>query len=279
MGGLRKGENMEHRNLANLKVPVVGMGTSRTFDVSSDSDIAVRREIINSCVTSGVTFIDSSPMYGESERVVGLSLHGQRHSFQLATKVWCTGREQGIVQIDRSFQLFQTDHIDVFQVHNLVDWRTHLPALERLKEEGRVGVVGITHYITSAYPEMMEIMRTGRIGAVQVPYNLWERDCESRLLPLAEEMGIGVIVMRPLGRGELVTGLKHQPDLAPLAGHGIHTWAQALLAWILSDHRVSVVIPASSRPERIVENAAAGQCGPLPQELWAHVSREAERCL
>jgi aryl-alcohol dehydrogenase-like predicted oxidoreductase len=270
---------MEYRNLADLKVPAVGMGTSRTFDVASDSDIAVRSEVIDSCVASGVTFVDSSPMYGESERVVGQALHSRRHNFQLATKVWCIGREQGAVQTARSFELFQTDHIDVFQVHNLVDWRTHLPVLERLKEEGKVGVVGITHHITAAYPEMMEIMRTGRIGAVQVPYYVWERDCESRLLPVAEEMGIGVIVMRPLGRGELVTGLKHQPDLAPLAGHGVHTWAQALLAWILSDHRVSVVIPATSRPERIVENAAAGQCDPLPQELREHILREAERCL
>jgi len=192
---------MEYRDLANLKVPAVGMGTWRTFDVSSDSDIAVRRAIINSCIASGVTFIDSSPMYGSSEMVVGLALHGRRHNFQLATKVWCTGREQGAAQIARSFELFQTDHIDVFQVHNLVDWRTHLPALESLKEEGRVGVVGITHYSTAAYSEMMEIMRTGRIGAVQVPYNVWERTCESKLLPLAEEMGIGVIVMRPPGAG------------------------------------------------------------------------------
>ncbi|MDP7470319.1 MAG: aldo/keto reductase [Dehalococcoidia bacterium] len=270
---------MEHRNLACLKVPAVGMGTSRTFDVSSDTAIRVRRAIVNSCVASGVTFIDSSPMYGESEKVVGLALQGRRDKFQLATKVWCTGREQGAAQIARSFDLFQTGHIDVFQVHNLVDWRTHLPALESLKDEGRVGVVGITHYVAAAYSEMMDIMRTGRVGVVQVPYNLWERDCESKMLPLAEEMGIGVIVMRPLGRGEMVSGLKHQPDLAPLAGHGIHTWAQALLAWILSDHRVSVVIPATSRPERIVENAVVGQCGSLPQELREHIRKEAERCL
>ncbi len=270
---------MDYRSLAQLQVPAVGMGTSRTFDVTTEADVSARRAIIDSCIASQVTFIDSSPMYGKAEKVTGLTIQGRRHHFQLATKVWCTGKEEGKAQIAHSFQLLQTDHIEVFQVHNLVDWRTHLPALEKLKEEGRIGVVGITHHITTAYSEMIEIMRSGRVGAVQVPYNVLERTCESSLLPLAEEMGIGVIVMRPLGRGELVTGLKSQPDLAPLADYGLHTWAQALQAWILADRRISVIITATSRPERVAENAAAGTGRPLPPELREHIRREAERCL
>lgn len=272
---------MQFRSLAQLRVPAAGMGTWQTFDVTSEADIAARRRITDSCITHQVTFIDSSPMYGNAEKVVGLALHGRRHLFQLATKVWCTGREAGQDQIQRSFQLMQTDYIEVFQVHNLVDWRTHLPTLERLKAEGRIGVVGITHYSTAAYPEMMEIMRSGRVGAVQVPYHVLERTCQHQLLPLAQELGIGVIVMRPLGGegGRLVKGLKRQPDLSPLAVCGIRTWAQALLTWTLADGRVSVVIPATSRPEHVAENAAAGKAPPLPPELREYIEREAERCL
>jgi diketogulonate reductase-like aldo/keto reductase len=272
---------MECRSIAQLQVPIVGMGTSRTFDVTSEAEVAIRRTIIESCIASGATFVDSSPMYGNAETVIGLTTQDRRHRLQLATKVWCTGREEGKAQIARSFQLMQTDYIEVLQVHNLVDWRSHLPTLEGLKEEGRIGVVGITHHTTAAYPEMMEIMRSGRVGAVQVPYNLQEKTCESQLLPLAEDLGIGVIAMRPLGGGggPLVAQLKLQPDLAPLVEYGVHTWAQALLAWILADTRVSVAIPATSKPERIAENAAVAKKGRLPRELREHIVREAERCL
>ena len=270
---------MQYRNLAQLKVPAVGMGTWRTFDVTSESDISVRREIIDSCVTNQVTFLDSSPMYGEAEKVLGLTTSGRRDRFQLATKVWCTGLEEGKAQIARSFKLMQTDYIEVFQVHNLEDWRVHLPTLERLKEEEKIGMVGITHHYPSAYPEMMEIMQSGRIGAVQIPYSVLERECESRLLPLAEELGIGVIVMLPLRGGRLVRDLKRDPDITPLAEYGIRTWAQALQAWILSDHRVSIIIPATSKPGRIAENAAAASVRPLPRELREYIQNEAERCL
>ncbi len=270
---------MESRKLGNLQVSAVGLGTYLTFDVTSEQDIAVRRQILDRCIQEKVTFIDSSPMYGNAERVIGIAMEGRRDRFQLATKVWCHGREQGKAQMARSFQLLRTNYIEVFQVHNLVDWQAHLPTLERLKEEGRIGLVGITHYDTSAYPAMMELMRSGRIDTVQVPYNVGERTCEERLLPLAEELGIGVIVMEPLERGRYVKELRRKPDLSPLAEYGIRTWAQALLAWVLGDSRVSVAIPATSRPERIGENAAAGSVRRLPQELRDYIRRETERCL
>jgi aryl-alcohol dehydrogenase-like predicted oxidoreductase len=218
-------------------------------------------------------------MYGQSERVIGLVTEGCRECFQLATKVWCHGRAQGEAQIAHSFRLLQTDHIDVLQIHNLVDWRTHLGSLERLRDQGRIGLIGITHYSTSAYPTMLEIMRSGRIDTIQVPYNVRERTCEDRVLPLAEELGIGVIVMEPLDKGRYVKGLRRQPDLSPLASFGIHTWGQALLAWVLGDPRVSVVIPATARPERIDENALAGNIGGLPRELRDYIRQETERCL
>ena len=270
---------MEFRQLGSLRVPVIGLGTARTFDVTADRDIAVRRQIIEQCIGSQVTFVDSSPMYGQSERVIGLTTEGCRERFQLATKVWCHGRGAGEAQIENSFRLLKTDYIGVFQIHNLVDWRTHLGTLERVRGRGRIGLIGITHYSTTAYPTMLEIMRSGRVHTIQIPYNVRERSCEDRILPLAAELGVGVIVMEPLEKGRYVKGLRRQPDLSPLAALGIQTWGQALLAWVLGDLRVSVAIPATSRPERIAENALAGSIGVLPRELREYIRQETERCL
>jgi aryl-alcohol dehydrogenase-like predicted oxidoreductase len=270
---------MECRQLGSLQVPVIGLGTARAFDVSSERDITVRRQIIERCLASQVTFVDSSPMYGQSERVIGLTTEGCRQGFQFATKVWCHGRAQGETQIENSFRLLKTHYIDVLQIHNLVDWKTHLGTLERLQHQGRIGLIGITHYSTSAYPTMLEIMRSGRIHAIQIPYNVRERSCEERILPLAAELGIGVIVMEPLEKGRYVKSLRRSPDLSPLAAFGIRTWGQALLAWVLGDARVSVAIPATSRPERIEENALAGSIDILPQDLRDYIRKETERCL
>jgi aryl-alcohol dehydrogenase-like predicted oxidoreductase len=270
---------MEFRQLGSLRVPVIGLGTARTFDVSTERDIAGRRQIVQRCIGAQTTFLDSSPMYGQSERVIGLTTAGCRQRFQFATKVWCHGRAQGEAQIESSFQLLKTDYIDVFQIHNLVDWRTHLGTLERLREQRRIGLIGITHYSTSAYPAMLDIMRSGRIHAIQIPYNVRQRSCEERILPLAEDLGVGVIVMEPLDKGHYVKGLRRQPDLSPLAAFGIHTWGQALLAWVVGDGRVSVTIPATSRPDRVEENALAGSIGLLPPELREYIRKETERCL
>ena len=270
---------MQTRKLATLQVSPIGMGTWKTFDVRSEAEIAIRKEIISACLSEGVAFLDSSPMYGESESVVGVTTEGKRDQFQLATKVWCTGLSQGRAEIARSFERFRTNYIDVFQIYNLLDWEIHLPTLEELKAAGRIGLIGITHYLTESYPEMIRIMKNRRISTIQIPYNVLERTCEREILPLAEELGIGVIVMQPLGVGRLVTGLKREPNLAPLRAHGIKTWAQALLAWILADTRVSVVIPATSKPERIRENAAVGALPTLPKELRRYIEKEVGRCL
>ena len=242
-------------------------------------DIAVRRQIIDQCLRHQVTLIDSSPMYGHSEGVIGLTTEGRREHFHLATKVWCQGQTQGEAQIAQSFRRLKTTYIDVLQVHNLLDWRTHLVTLERLRGQGSIGLIGITHYSTSAYPTMLEIMRSGRIDTIQIPYNVRERSCEARVLPVAEERGIGVIVMEPLAQGRYAKGLRRRPDLTPLAAFGIRTWAQALLAWVLGDPRISVAIPATSRPDRLEENAHAGATGRLPEELREYICHETERCL
>ncbi len=270
---------MEFRQLASLEVPSVGLGTYKTFDVTSDRDIEARTRIIDNCLTSQTTFIDCSPMYGEAEGIIGRAIKGRRQRFQLATKVWCRGRDEGEAQIARSFELMGTEYVDVFQVHNLVDWQTQLSTLERLRDEGKIGLVGITNMRPDAYPDMMEIMRSGRIQTIQVPLNVIDRACEPELLPLAEELGIGVIIMEPLKKGRYVKELKGEPDLSPLKDYGISTWGQALLAWVLGDPRVSVAIPATSRPERIAENAVAGSAGSLPAALRDYVREETERCM
>ena len=270
---------MEFRKLGNLEVSAIGLGTLRTFDVTDDADIAVRREIVDTCIGNAVNLIDTAAWYGNAEQVVGIVTEGQRDKFYLATKVRCEGKEAGEAQIARSFDLLNTDYIDLFQVHNMIDWQTHLPTLEGLKAEGKVGMVGVTAMVPEAYPTIMGLMREGRVDAVQIPYNVINRGVAAELLPLAEELGTGVLVMEPLQKGRYVNDLKEQPDLTPLAEYGITTWAQALLAWIVSDRRVSSAIPTTSRPERIGENAQAGSAANLPQELRDYIQAETERCL
>jgi aryl-alcohol dehydrogenase-like predicted oxidoreductase len=270
---------LETRKLGNLDVSAIGLGTLRTFDVESEPDIAVRQQIVDNCLTNDINFIDSAAWYGQAEKVVGITTEGKRDQFYLATKVRTEGKEAGEEQIANSFQLFKTDYIDLFQVHNMVDYKTHIPTLTRLKEEGKIGMVGVSAMVHEAYPEIIELMKTRQVDAIQIPYNVVERGCEDELLPLADELGIGVLVMEPLKKGRYVNELKSQPDLSPLADFGVKTWAQALLAWVLGDSRVTVAIPATSRPERIQENALPGTLGQLPKELRDYVREETQRCL
>ena len=270
---------MEYRKLGNLDVSVIGLGTLRTFDVSEDAEIAVRRQIVDNCLDNDVNLIDTAAWYGNAERVLGEIAWHVRDEFYLATKVRIEGKEAGEAQIARSFDLLKTDYIDLFQVHNMIDWQTHLPTLERLKGEERIGMVGVSAMVPDAYPTIMDLMRQGRVDTVQIPYNVINRSVEDELLPLAEELGTGILVMEPLQKGRYVLELKQQPDLTPLRGYGINTWAQALLAWVISDSRVSSAIPTTSRPERIPENAQAADASELPQELRDYIRSEAERCL
>ena len=270
---------MEFRKLGNLEVSAIGLGTLRTFDVSDAVDVAVRRQIVDHCIDNQVNLIDTAAWYGRAEEVVGAVTEGRRDQFYLATKVRCEGKEAGEAQITRSFDLLKTDYLDLFQVHNMIDWQTHLPTLERLKDEGKVGMVGVTAMVPEAYPTIMGLMREGRVDAVQIPYNVINRAVADELLPLAEELGVGVLVMEPLQKGRYVSELKEQPDLTPLAEYGIDTWAQALLAWVVSDPRVSAAIPTTSRPERIRENAQAGSAASLPSQLRDYILAQAEKCL
>ena len=217
---------MQKRKIKNLEVPVIGMGSAGTFDVKTDTEINVSTETLDNCIAHGTNFLDTSPMYGRSEQVIGVAMKGQRTKFQLATKVWCSGKETGQKQMARSFELLKTDYIEVMQIHNLVDWKSHLPVLVEMKAKNKIGQVGITHYMASALPEMANIMRTGQIDCIQISYNVMEREVEEEILPLAQEMNIGVIVMRPVGAGGLINQLEQEPDLSPLKEFGVNTWVR-----------------------------------------------------
>jgi diketogulonate reductase-like aldo/keto reductase len=254
---------MEERHLG----PVVGLGTWRTFD----GDEHLARRVVGAAHEAGSRLVDTSPMYGGAERALAAALEARREDVVVATKIWANSADEGRRQLDAQLGWYR--RVDVEQIHNLVLWREHLPMLERERDAGRVGRIGVTHFSASAFGELAEALRTRRFDAVQLPLNPGERECERELLPLAAELGIPVIVMRPLGAGALVGRPPRAEALEALRPFGVETWAQALLKWALSDPRVDVVIPATSRPERTAENAAAGSPPWFGREERALVER------
>ena len=254
-----------------VTVPVVGLGTWRNLDVRGSAVERERAEIVDAALETGANLFDSSPMYGESERVLAAALADRRRTAIVATKVWTESLDEGRKQIDRALAWYD-GYVDIYQIHNLVAWKKHLPVLEALREEGRIGIIGATHYRHEAFAELMTVMETGRIQQIQVPYNARDHLVEHEVLPLAKRLGIGVIVMRPLGEGALMRNPPPVVRLKPLRDLGIATWAQALLKWIISDERVHAVIPATTKPDRMRENAAAGDEPLLDAEMRAYIA-------
>lgn len=250
---------MEKRSLgtSGLEVPVVGMGTWRTFDVRGHQAEAHAHAVVECALAAGVSFFDSSPMYGEAERVLGAALGTERDRALIATKIWARSPDESRQQVRRALDFFG-GRIDLYQVHNLVNWESQLDLLDGLKRDGTVTALGATHYSPSAFRELQTVMKTGRIASIQIPYNPLERDVERAILPLAADLGLGIIVMRPLGQGALVRHTPSASDLEPLTAFGVRTWPQALLKWVLSDLRCHVAIPATSSTAHIRENAQAG---------------------
>ena len=247
-------------------LPVVGVGTWRGFDIGADPAArAQRADVLRALFDAGGRVIDSSPMYGSSEEVAGAlltQLRAHDRAF-VATKVWTEGREAGIAQMTDSMRKLQHSRIELMQVHNLVDWRTHLDTLRAWKREGRIAHLGITHYRDDAHAQLEAVMRAETLDAVQLNYSIDNRASEARLLPLAADRGVAVLVNLPFGGGGLLKRVQGKP-LPPWAAElGCRTWAQMLLKYVIAHPSVTCVIPGTSRPEHMRENAEAGS-GSLP---------------
>ena len=249
--------------------PVVGLGTYRTFD----GDVAAARAVVDAALAAGTTVFDSSPMYGGAESSLGAALGGRREGTSIATKIWAPSVDEGRAQYEGQRRFF--GRVELEQVHNLVAWEEHRAWLEEERSAGRIDRIGVTHWSAGSFAELERALRTRRFDAVQLPLNPLERESEQRLLPLAEELGLAVVVLSPFG-GTGAPLLRRTPtddELAPLRPFGVETWAQVVLKWVLSDPRVDLVIPATSRPARAAENAVAGSPPWLGADERAYVER------
>jgi diketogulonate reductase-like aldo/keto reductase len=249
-------------------LPVIGLGTWRTFDVGeAPAERAPLAQVLEKFFAAGAKVIDSSPMYGRSEQVVGdlLRASSSRAKAFLATKVWTTGRQSGVEQMNESIRKMAADRMDLMQVHNLQDWRTHLETLRAWKAEGRVRYIGVTHYARSAFDELEQIIRKERVDFVQLPYSIASREAEKRLLPAARETGTAVLVMQPFERGELFSKTRGKPLPDFARELECESWAQYFLKFILGHPAVTCPIPATANPRHIEDNLRAG-FGALPED-------------
>ena len=257
-------------------LPVIGLGTWQTFDVgAAPSARAPLREVLRGFVQAGGSVIDSSPMYGRSEGVVGdlaAELSVENRLF-LATKVWTSGREAGVRQMEESLKRLRAGKIDLMQVHNLVDYRTQLATLRRWKEQGRVRYIGVTHYTASAYGELARVLASEELDFVQINYSLGERDAEQRILPLAAEKRLAVLINRPFAAGQLFRRARSAP-LPPWSKEiGCASWAQFFLKFVIAHPAVTCALPATSKLDHLIDNMKAGS-GAMPnaqaRERMAH---------
>lgn len=249
-------------------LPVVGLGTWQTFDVgASESERAPLRDVLREFVRLGGSVVDSSPMYGKSEGVVG-DLAAEldvRPKLFLATKVWTSGREAGIRQMDQSFRRMRTERMDLMQVHNLLDWRTHLATLRAWKEQGKVRYIGVTHYTESAYDDLARVLQAEELDFMQINYSIAEREAERRLLPLAAERRVAVLVNRPFAEAGLFHRVRGKALPPWAADIDCATWAQFFLKFVVSHPAVTCAIPATSKAKHLADNMQAG-FGRLPDE-------------
>ena len=253
-------------------LPVIGCGTYVGFDVAPGSAEYQRLPgVLQALFGAGGAVIDSSPMYGRAETVTGelLAAAGSHAKAFLATKVWTRGRAEGIRQMEESLRRLRVERLDLMQIHNLVDWKTHLATLREWKAAGRVRYLGVTHYTAGAYDALEAVMRAETLDFVQINYSADEREAERRILPLAAERGMAVIINRPFGGGGLLRRLRDRPLPAWAAEIGATSWAQVLLKFVLSHPAVTCTIPGTSRPEHMADNALAGT-GTIPEPgFWA----------
>ena len=250
------------------KLPLVGVGTWQTFDVGpSEGSRAELKKVVKALVAQGATVIDSSPMYGRSEGVVGDLIEGLGVEKKIfgATKVWTQGLQQGIAQMNRSMNLMAQSPMDLMQVHNLMDWKTHLKTLFEWKEQGRIRYVGITHYQSSAYHRMEEIMKLHPIDFIQVNYSMGSTTSGDRLIPLAADLGIGVIINRPYQGGSLFNQVRNKSLPSWIKDVDCSSWASFFLKFIVSNPAVTCAIPGTSQEIHLIENLNSGS-GFIPNE-------------
>jgi aryl-alcohol dehydrogenase-like predicted oxidoreductase len=249
-------------------LPVLGLGTWQTFDVGDDpDDRAPLVEVIRRFLAAGGRVIDSSPMYGRAEQVTGdvVADAGAAGTPFLATKVWTTGKQRGIDQMKRSMQRMRTAKLDLMQIHNLQDWKTHLPVLRDWKAAGTIRYIGITHYARSAFDELERLMKTEALDFVQLPYNVVDREAEKRLLPTAADTRTAVLVMQPFESGSLFGRVKGKPVPEWASDIDCTSWAQLFLKFILGHPAVHCPIPATSKPDHVADNVQAG-FGRMPDD-------------
>jgi diketogulonate reductase-like aldo/keto reductase len=250
------------------QLPAMGLGTYRTFDVGTSARSREPiKEVLRDFVALGGRVIDSSPMYGRAEAVVGdlAAELGVQDKLFYATKVWTRGREDGIRQMQQSMQRMRTQRIDLMQIHNLVDWQTHLKTLREWKEQDRIRYIGITHYSHGAFEQMEIIIQRERLDFIQFPYNIMYRQAEQSLLPLVAKRGVAVLVNEPFEKGTLFSYTRGKPVPTWAADFDCTSWAQFFLKYILAHPAVTCVIPATSKPEHLLDNMQAG-LGRLPNE-------------
>lgn len=249
------------------RLPVIGLGTWITFGIDpEDKELMYQREqVLREFLRLGGGLLDSSPMYGNAEKVIGLCLQriGHHKGLFSATKVWTRGHRQGFFQMEQSQALWGLPQLDLMQVHNLLDWETHLPTLRAMKAEGKIRYLGVTTSHGRRHEELIKIMRTEPVDFVQFTYNLLDREAEQYLLPMAADKGIAVIINRPFQRGGLFDHVGRQPLPAWASEIDCTTWAQFFLKFIVSHSAVTCAIPSTSRVDHLDENMQAAY-GPLP---------------
>jgi len=248
-------------------LPVIGLGTSRVFDTNlSEKSLNPRKEIVKALLDHGGSLIDTSPMYGRAEEVTGKIAQDLKINDRLflATKVWIEGKEAGEIQMNASSKKLNKAVIDLMQIHNLLDWKTHIKTLYEWKEQGKINYIGISHFRSNAFNQIEKIIAKERIDFAQFNYSLEEREAEKRLLPLCREKGVATLINRPFMRGKLFKAVARKKLPSWTYEYNVNTWSQFFLKFILANQAVTTVIPATSNPAHMIDNLIGG-IGPIPE--------------